>query len=120
VEHQKDRDAIEFTQELADSSSGYAYVYRKTVRLVKGKPEMVLEHSLKNAGSHAIRTSVYNHNFLVLDKLPPGPGFVITVPFRIQTRRLPTKSLRDSRKRDRLSEDAGESRCCGISTGRVQ
>ena len=93
----KDRDAIEFIQELADSSSGYGYVYRKTVRLAKGKPEMALEHSLKNAGRRAIQTSVYNHNFLVLDKQPPGPGFVITVPFRIQTRRPPNKELAEIR-----------------------
>ena len=87
----KDRKSIEFTQEVADASSGYAYTYRKTMRLTEGKPEMVFEHSLKNTGSRAVRTSVYNHNFLVLDGQPPGPGFVITVPFQIQTRRPPTK-----------------------------
>ena len=58
---------------------------------------MVLEHSLKNTGSRAVRTSVYNHNFLVLDGQPPGPGFVITVPFQIQTRRPPTKELAEIR-----------------------
>jgi len=89
----KDHESLELTQELADSSSGYAYIYRKTVRLTKGKPEMLLEHSLKNVGRHAVRTSVYNHNFLVLDGQPPGPGLVITVPFQIQTRRPPTKKL---------------------------
>jgi hypothetical protein len=93
----KGRDFIEFTQEVADSSSGYAYTYRKTVRLTKGKPEMVLEHSLKNTGRHAVRTSVYNHNFLVLDGQPPGPGLVITVPFQIQTRRPPSKELAEIR-----------------------
>ena len=93
----KDRESIEFTQEVGDSSSGYAYLYRKTMRLTKGKPEMVLEHSLKNTGSRAIRTSVYNHNFLVLDGQPPAPGFVITVPFQIQTRRPPTRELAEIR-----------------------
>jgi hypothetical protein len=67
------------------------------MRLTQGKPEMVLEHSLKNTGSRAIRTSVYNHNFLALDGQPPGPGFVITVPFQIQTRRPPTKELAEIR-----------------------
>jgi hypothetical protein len=94
---QKDRESIEFTQEVNDASSGYAYLYRKTMRLTKGKPEMVLEHNLKNTGSRAIRTSVYNHNFLVLDGQPPGPGFVITVPFQIQTGRPPTKELAEIR-----------------------
>jgi len=93
----QDRESIEFTQELADASSGYAYSYRKTMRLTEGKPEMVMEHSLKNNGSRAIRTSVYNHNFLVLDGQPPGPGFVITVPFQIQSRRPPTKELAEIR-----------------------
>ena len=93
----KKRDSIEFTQELADPSSGYSYVYRKIVRLAKGKPTLALEHRLKNTGSHAIRTSVYNHNFLVLDGQAPGPGFVITVPFQIQTGRPPNKELAEIR-----------------------
>jgi len=87
------RDSVAFTQELADASSGHSYTYRKTVRVSKGKPEMVLEHSLKNVGTRAIRTTVYNHNFLVLDKAPPGPGFEITVPFQIQTERPPNQEL---------------------------
>ena len=93
----KSGDSVEFEQELADTSSGYGYLYRKTLRLTKGKPEMVLEHSLKNAGARPIRTSVYNHNFLVLDRQPPGPGFVITVPFQIQTQRPPNPELAEIR-----------------------
>ena len=93
----KRRDSIDFTQELADSSSGYGYIYRKTLRLVKGKPEMVLEHSLKNTGSRPIRTTVYNHNFLVFDNQPPAPPLVITVPFRIQTQRPPNQQLAEIR-----------------------
>lgn len=80
----KNRDSVDFTQEVSDSSSGFAYVYRKTLRLAAGKPEMVLEHTLKNTGARVIQTSVYNHNFLVLDRQPPGPGFAIAVPFQIQ------------------------------------
>ena len=38
----KNSDSIQFTQAVTDPSSGYAYIYRKTVRLTKGKPEMVL------------------------------------------------------------------------------
>jgi hypothetical protein len=91
------RDFIEFTQEVADSSSGYGYSYRKSVRLMSGRPEMVLEHSLRNTGTRAIRTSVYNHNFLVLDGQPPGPGLVITVPFQIQRGQLSNKELAEIR-----------------------
>jgi len=93
----QNRDSIEFTQELTDPSSGYGYLYRKTVRLIEGKPEMVLEHVLKNTGRRDIRSAVYNHNFLVLDRQPPGPDFAITVPFQIQTPRPPDKALAEIR-----------------------
>ncbi len=86
-------DSVEFIQEAADPSSGYGYTYRKTVRLAQGKPEMILEHSLKNTGIRGIHTTVYNHNFLVLDKQPPGPGLAITVPFQIRTPKPPPKDL---------------------------
>jgi hypothetical protein len=86
-------DSVEFIQELTDPSSGYAYIYRKIVRLVEGKPEMVLEHSLKNTGRRAIQSSVYNHNFLVLDNQPPGPDFSISVPFQIHSPWPPKKDL---------------------------
>ena len=93
----KGRESIEFTQAVADSSSGYGYTYRKSLRLVNDKPVMVLEHSLRNTGTRAIHTSVYNHNFLVLDGHPPGPGLVITVPFQIQTTQPPNKELAEIR-----------------------
>jgi hypothetical protein len=86
-------DSIEFTQSLTDGASGYAYVYRKEIRLVKGKSEMVLLHILKNTGARAIETTVYNHNFLVLDGKGPGPGAVITLPFAIRSPRPPNGQL---------------------------
>jgi hypothetical protein len=89
----KSRDAVEFTHVLSDSSSGYGYVYHKTVRLTAGKPEMVLEHRLKNTGARTIETSVYNHNFLVLDRQAPGAGLTITVPFAIRTGHPPDAAL---------------------------
>ncbi len=91
----KRADSVEFTQQL--SAAGYSYVYRKTVRLVPGKPEMVLEHSLKNRGTHAIHTNVYNHNFLTLDEQPPGPGVTISVPFQIQSAHPPEEKLAEIR-----------------------
>jgi hypothetical protein len=91
------RDSVEFTQELTDPSSGYGYIYHKTVRLVEGKPEMVLEHSLKNTGRRTIRSTVYNHNFLVLDKQPPGPEFTIAVPFQIQSVHPPDPEVAEVR-----------------------
>jgi hypothetical protein len=78
-------DSIEFRQALADPSSGYAYEYRKTVSVAGDQPRMVLDHGLRNTGKRTIQTSVYNHNFLYLDRLAPSPDFSLTVPFRILT-----------------------------------
>ncbi len=89
----KHKDSIEFQQELSDPSSGYAYVYRKVIRLEKGKPNMVIEHSLKNTGKKAIESSVYNHNFVALDKQPPGPDFTFRVPFQIKPMRPLNKGV---------------------------
>lgn len=87
------RDSVEFIQELADPSTGYGYVYQKSVRLVEGQAEMRLEHRLKNTGSRTIHSAVYNHNFLVLDHQPPGPDFTISVPFQIHSPNPPSKEL---------------------------
>jgi hypothetical protein len=75
-------DRVEFTQELRDTA-GYAYLYKKTVRLTKGKPQLVLEHSLKNTGAKPIETSVYEHNFYVIDGQPAGPDFTVKFPFAV-------------------------------------
>ncbi len=75
------KDAVAFTHTLRDAKSGYAYQYRKTVRLVPGKPELIIDHALKNTGSKPIETDVYNHNFFVIDGQPTGPDFSITFPF---------------------------------------
>ena len=78
------RDRIEFQQVLSDPALGYAYVYRKVVRLVRGKPEMVIESSLKNTGRREIKSDVYAHNFTTIDHQPPGPDYTVNVPFQIQ------------------------------------
>ncbi|MFC1551176.1 hypothetical protein ACFL6P_01295 [Candidatus Latescibacterota bacterium] len=80
----KAHDSVEFTQELSDPSSGYAYTYRKTVRIANGKPEMEIDHSLKNTGRLAINTSVYNHNFVRIDNQGTGPDYTVRMPFEIQ------------------------------------
>jgi hypothetical protein len=74
----KGSDWIEFVHELGDTA-GYAYVYRKKLRLAKDT--LVLEHRLKNTGRKAISTSVYDHNFFTLDGQPTGPDFVVRFPF---------------------------------------
>ena len=79
----KGKDWIEFTHQLADTA-GYAYAYRKKVRLPKGKAKLVLEHSLKNTGRKLIATHAYNHNFFMLDDQPSGPDFVVKFPFELR------------------------------------
>ncbi len=76
--------SVEFRHELKDPHSGFSYEYRKTVRLVPGKAQLVLEHTLKNIGRKTIETSVYNHNFFVIDGQPTGPDFTVTFPFEIK------------------------------------
>jgi len=73
---------ITFFHDLNDKA--YSYKYEKCVELIKGKPELVLTHKLKNTGTTTIETSVYDHNFFVMDNQPVGPGYSITVPFKLQ------------------------------------
>jgi hypothetical protein len=77
-------DSVEFIHEVTDPSSGYAYVYRKVVRLAKDGPRMTIEHSLKNTGKRTIETNVYNHNFFVIDGQPTGPDFTVRFPFEVK------------------------------------
>jgi hypothetical protein len=90
-------DSVAFTHELTDPSAGYGYIYRKVVRLVAGKPEMVLEHHLKNTGRRAIHGSVYGHNFLMLDRQTVGPDFTVTVPFQIHSPQPPNHEIAEIR-----------------------
>ena len=82
---------VEFIQRVNDPSSGYGYLYRKVIRLVPGRPQMIIEHNLTNIGKRLIATSVYDHNFLVLDNQTIGPDFTVTLPFEIHPAR-PVKS----------------------------
>jgi len=77
----KEADKVQFTQVLNDDN--YSYEYTKTVQLVKGKPEMVLSHMLKNTGNRTIETKVYNHNFFVIDNQPTGKGFELIFPVNV-------------------------------------
>ena len=73
-------DFIEFTHDVK-GPNGYAYVYRKTVRLAKDRPAMTLEHSLRNTGIRVIDSTAYEHNFYMLDGQPTGPDVTVTFPF---------------------------------------
>jgi hypothetical protein len=91
------KDSVEFTQDLTDAATGYAYLYRKVVKLASGKPEMTIEHSLKNTGKRAIVSTVYNHNFVVIDRQGPGPDYSFKVPYEIKVTRPATNGLTEVR-----------------------
>lgn len=60
---------------------GYAYIYEKELILDKNDSVMTLEHRLKNTGQKTIDTSVYDHDFFMLDGKPVGPGMVVHFAF---------------------------------------
>lgn len=74
------KDRVEFLHELNDGE-GYAYEYRKTLLLPRGKAELVLEHVLKNTGKRTIDTDVYDHDFYMLDHQPTGPDIHVAFKF---------------------------------------
>jgi hypothetical protein len=75
------KNAITFTQDIYDPNSGTGYHYVKTLRLVPGKPQLVIEHLLENKGQTEFSTMVYDHNFLVMS--PGNADLQITVPYTL-------------------------------------
>lgn len=82
----KKPDSIEFIHEVGDTA-GYAYVYRKVLRL--DGDALVLEHHLRNTGRKPIVTTVYDHDFFMLDGQPTGPDFVVRFPFALTAKTAP-------------------------------
>src|SRR5262249_48787207 len=76
-------DRVFFQHELSNGE-GYAYVYKKTVRLARKKPELIIEHALKNVGHRVIDTTVYNHDFYMIDSQPIGPDYRVEFAFAPQ------------------------------------
>lgn len=81
--------SAEMAHTVKDTGTGYGYDYTKVIRLVPGAPQMVIEHRLRNTGSKPLESSTYNHNFMVMNGQPSGPGLVFTTPFAITTARPP-------------------------------
>lgn len=77
----KKKDQVSFDHQL--NAEGYGYAYHKTVELVKGKPELLLTHTLKNTGTKNIETNVYNHNFFVIDSTLTGPDYAMIFPYPV-------------------------------------
>lgn len=84
-------DWVTFLQDL-QGERGWAYRYRKTIRLQPGRPELVIEHRLENIGKKTIDITHYSHNFTLIDDVPYGPGY--SVEFQFETDEpVPIKDL---------------------------
>lgn len=86
-------DRVEFTHEVGEPVSGYAYHYTKTVRLDKTQPVMFIEHELRNTGTRPISTLVYNHNFLNIDGAGTTAGLELRTAFPITLDKAPDPQL---------------------------
>ncbi len=75
---------IEFIHQVREPKSGYAYRYIKRLTLTPGEPRLVIDHTLENTGTQPIATSVYNHNFFVIDGRTTGPEFTVEFPYEIE------------------------------------
>ncbi len=77
---ERKKDEVSFSHQLVEGE--YPYTYKKSIKLKDNK--LIIEHTLTNDGNKVIKTSVFNHNFFVIDKQNTGPGFTIKFPFKIE------------------------------------
>lgn len=75
---------IRFTHRLTDQSTGFGYVYAKTIRLASDSAEMTIEHALTNTGQRPIASSMFNHNFLTFGGTPTARLPRVTAPYPIE------------------------------------
>lgn len=76
---QQRKNAITFTHVLQDPDHGYEY--SKTLTLTDRKPQLIISHTLANKGRFPVRSSVYDHNFFVIDSQRTGPAYQVNFPF---------------------------------------
>ena len=80
------KDGVTFVQ---DVRGGYRYA--KTLRLLPGKPQLAIEHTLVNKSGKAVSTTVYDHNFLTLS--PGNQDIVASFPFAVTPDMAPDPAL---------------------------
>jgi len=61
---------------------GWGYRYSKTVALAGDKPALTITHEIENIGTKPISTTQYNHNFMIFDNNPVGPGYSACFGFK--------------------------------------
>lgn len=67
--------SVSYKQTLESKIASYEYC--KKIELVPNSPAMKISHSLKNTGKTPIETTVYNHNFFMLDNERAGKAISI-------------------------------------------
>ena len=109
--------SIRFDQVVSGDASGYGYSYTKTVRLVPGKPTLIIEDRLKNTGSKAIDTTVYNHNFATVS--PGNEAVELEAPFTLKnTRPMPEDVIKfDGNRMRYLRAITGQEQVASDLTG---
>jgi hypothetical protein len=68
-------------EQVLDGERGWAYRYRKTIRLPDGEPGFAIDYRLENSGTKAVDINHYNHNFTLIDGLPYGPDYLVEFAF---------------------------------------
>ena len=73
------KNSIRFTQKFT-TTFGYAYHYEKNIVLVENKPEIKINHCLKNIGTKDMFINPYCHNFFMFDNQPINTDYRIEFP----------------------------------------
>jgi len=76
------KDQVTFRQVLANTASGYGYVYTKTMQIARDRPVLVIRHTLRNTGAKPLVTSVYDHNFFATGRATDA-GFRLVAPWPV-------------------------------------
>ena len=74
------QDWIEFRQDFTGERD-WAYRYQKRIELTGDAPGFTISHRLENSGGKRIYINQYNHNFTLIDGVPYGPDYTVTLPF---------------------------------------
>ena len=72
--------------------NGYCVDIKKTFHLQNN--QLILEIEAINTGSKELELSEYQHNFLSLDNLPVGPGYILELPCDENVAQLENATLR--------------------------
>jgi hypothetical protein len=92
-EREKDGDAVRkiIWETTASHPAGYAYRYDKWVWVEPTGGTITISHYLKNTGTKAIVTDVYNHNFFNVNGDAVGPNYAFEFPFEVKAQDLKGK-----------------------------